>query len=141
MADTDYLRELLEGLDPAKIKEVLGSIEPEKKTRQSVPRQSHEYTSYMKVIKHEHCVSCGACFTIEYKLPAGETCSYIDSQGSARGLKGQKNSEIEIDGYCTYCSSCHVRVRMMGRDELERRYLDMLRHMSVKDVKGMWNGR
>ena len=33
MADIDYLRELLEGLDPAKIKEVLGSIEPEKKTR------------------------------------------------------------------------------------------------------------
>ena len=138
MQDEDYIRELLEGLDPDKIKEVLKSIAPETKTRRSVPRQSHEYTSYMKVVKHEHCASCESNYTVEYKLPTGETTSYVDKDGNARFVKGKANTEIEVDGFCAYCSSCHVRVRMMGRDELERRYLDMLRLMNVSQVQGLW---
>jgi len=138
MEDSEYIRELLEGLDPEKIKEVLKGIAPEAKTRRSVPRQSHEYTSYMKVVKHEHCASCGSNYTVEYKLPTGETTSYVDKDGNARCIKGKANTEIEVDGFTTYCSSCHVRVRMMGRDELERRYLDMLRLMNVSQVQGLW---
>ena len=138
MEDAEYIRELLQGLDPEKIKEVLKGIEPEKKTRRSVPCQTHEYTSYMKVVKHEHCASCGAVYTIEYKLPTGETTTYLDKDGNARCLKGRANAYIEVDGYTAYCSSCHVRVRMMGRDELERRYLDLLRLINVSDANRLW---
>ena len=138
MQDAKYIRELLEGLGPEKVKEVLKSITPETKTRRSVPRQSHGYTLYMKVVKHEHCASCGSNYTVEHKLYTGETTSYVDKDGNARCIKGEANTEIEVDGFAAYCSSCHVRVRMMGRDELERRYLDMLRLMNVSQVQGLW---
>lgn len=135
MKDEDYLKELLSGIDPDEVRKVLASIKPDKQARVHRTRTEHgECTQYTQYVKHTTCVTCHTRFTNEYKLPNKETTTYINKVGEPVCVVGRKGGCVEIEAYVQYCSSCERVVNMMPRFELERKYLDLLKRVALKDA-------
>ena len=135
MDNEDYVKELLSGLDPEKVREILASMKPTRQAR--VRRVSTEHgtcTQYTEYVKHTSCITCHSRYTQAYQLPNKETTTYMNKDGMPVCVVGRKGGKVEIEAYVQYCSSCERVVNMMPRFELERKYLDLLKRVALKDA-------
>lgn len=135
MDNESYIKELLEGIDLEKVREILASMKPTRQARVSRVHTEHgACTQYTQCVKHTTCITCHSRYTSEYKLPNKETTTYMNKVGDPVCVVGRKGGTVEIEAYVQYCSSCERVVNMMPRFELERKYLDLLKRVALKDA-------
>ena len=137
LSNKEEIQELLSSLSAAKIKAVLESLKVKRAPIHRDPlKMPGPVKQYVKVVKNYTCLACDSTFTYEYKMEKGEEISTINKDGTASTLIIAKDDgALTISCFCTKCEHCATKASMWSREELESRWLSLVRSMSFKEVR------
>ena len=100
----------------------------ERESRSTPSQDASPVTVYTKVIRRNKCIHCGYTYETEHSLRKGESLSFV---------KGGKASEViivkplreplTIEADIATCVRCLDFVKSLSREDLESRYMALLR--------------
>lgn len=130
--ERDELLQLLNGLSPEKIASLKRELfDKEKKSRNVKHSPCYEHNgkvqTYNKVHVHIHCTTCGHIRTVSHDITNSGMAFPITKEGKVTSIKVSGDREIEYDTYTNNCTSCISYIQSMSREELEERYLSLLK--------------
>jgi hypothetical protein len=134
--DLDEVRELLQGKSRDEILAYIKRLIPtEGKRRTSIRSEHGKPVSYTTVVKSYTCLGCGSKFTSRYNLPKNDDVIYLDPNGKAHNVKVTgKAGEVVVPCAISKCGNCACLSSVWPREELELRFLTLLRSSSFNEI-------
>lgn len=132
--EKDELLQLLNGLSPEKIaslKKELFSKEKKSRNVKHSPcygvQRNGTVSVYNKVHVHIHCTTCGSIHIVQHDITNAQLAFPISKEGKVTSIKVSGDKEVQYDTYTNNCTSCISYIQSMSREELEERYLSLLK--------------
>jgi len=129
------LRSLLEGLDKDKANEIMieAGLLKGKSTRKTPTKIVIRSTTYKTIHKNTICKHCCTRRVEDLVLHKDEEFIATDEDSRSRVYQ-EKNVKdgLVVDNYVNCCGKCRLYVKTLARDELERRYMIMLKEYGIK---------
>jgi hypothetical protein len=138
------LREMINGglFSRAKLSAMLREmqVETERKAKK-VPRPKHEPTGavtiYTRINRHYTCMHCGSRWNSVVELPKGESVGSLTKGGKIQMITS--SSPADVDCAVGRCDRCVSFVAKMSREDLEERYLALLRKIPLAAYVEIFN--
>ena len=98
---------------------------------QSIPKKREPATCirYTSILRKHTCVHCGYVTTSVVNLPPREETSVLTKEGKVMILNS--SSPAQVDCATSSCTNCRDYIRMLTREELEERYMELLHLTSL----------
>jgi len=127
----EFLRALLEGMDPAERRDLLQEISREPK-KEKKPSPHGAIKTFTTVDNRYHCITCGKHFSRVYEMMRGETVCAMNAEGIIHSMNiTGKPGVVEVPHTVSSCQYCRERVELWPRDMLEEAFLDLVRETPI----------
>ena len=129
------LLQLLQEIDVEKLKEVAGALLTTTKDVVKIPKEHGPVRQYTVVHMKHTCLLCGSVTNHTYELKKGDKISTIDSAGNGHTMTATgKAGEIDLASFNSRCHKCPEVIKTWTREELEQRFLLLLKNTTFKEV-------
>jgi len=137
----EALKALLMGSDKGKIQEALKAISPRPMATKSKSEHSKPIC-YTTVNVHRLCLCCGSTIISKYEMGKGETMVTLRPDGGVGIIHFTgKSGEISIPCCISHCSVCPKKMKTWGREELEAKFLNLLKTITIKEALNLRGGK
>jgi hypothetical protein len=134
--DLDEVRELLQGKSREEILAYVRKLMPVEARQKTAIKSEHgKPTTYTTVVKSYKCIGCGSRFEKRYNLAKNDDVLYIDPEGKAHNVRvSGRAGEVVVPCLISKCFNCACMASIWSREELELRFLTLLRTSNFKEI-------
>jgi hypothetical protein len=120
--------------NPAIMKDIINQ-ETDKPTKQK--KQTVKVKEYKACNKKVICSHCKNSYIVPVTLTPSERTVIMNKDGSITTIKYEQiDTDVEVKTYTSHCNDCAEYIRKLSREDLEKKYIELLLMLTAPLSKG-----
>lgn len=120
--------------NPAVLKEIM-SADTDKPAKQK--KLTVKVKEYKVCNKKVICTHCHNSYIVPVTLTPSERTVIVNKDGSMTTIKYEQiETDVEVKTYTSHCNECAEHIRKLSREDLEKKYIELLLMLTAPLSKG-----